>query len=168
MAQLPGNPRAALADLDQALALEPRCSEALRNKAHVLSEYLGRTREAVEALDRACEARGTDLLARAGRGVLLARLGKRAAALADADKVEALASEPVLIYQAACVYALTARQKRADRAPALRLLRKAFQQERAWIDVATRDPDLKALHGDPAFVDLVRRARDWYRTEKLP
>src|SRR5206468_478074 len=41
IARLPGDPRAALADLDEALKLNPVSEFALQNKAHVLSEVLG-------------------------------------------------------------------------------------------------------------------------------
>src|SRR5262249_23948580 len=51
-ARLPAAPRAALADFDAALRLEPRSLDALQNKANVLSEYLGRPAEAVRVLDR--------------------------------------------------------------------------------------------------------------------
>jgi tetratricopeptide (TPR) repeat protein len=163
LARLPADPKGALADLDQALALNPRSALALRNKAHILSEHLGRTEDAVAALDGALAVRSGDLLARAGRAVLLARLGKREAALADARLVETGATESGLIYQIAGVYALTARP--GDRATALRLLRKAFQQEGRWVDVAPRDPDLTALHGDPDFQALLRLARRWYGRE---
>src|SRR5262249_34717703 len=79
LARLPRNPQAALADYDQALQLNPRYRAALQNKASVLAE-LGRTEEAVDVLDKLLALYPDVVLARAGRGVLLARLGRRAAA----------------------------------------------------------------------------------------
>ena len=85
LARLPGDPHGALADFDAALALNPRSQSALQNKANVLSEHLGRTEEAIRVLDTAIEHHPDYVKALAGRGVLLARLGRREAALRDAQ-----------------------------------------------------------------------------------
>src|SRR5262249_44389366 len=85
IARLGGDPTGALADFDEALKLDSTYREALEDKAHVLSERLGRPREAIAVLDRAVEQHPDYVLARAGRGVLLARLGRREAALKDAE-----------------------------------------------------------------------------------
>src|SRR5581483_1626263 len=76
-AKLPADPKGALADFEQALARNPRSIKALQNQAHVLAEYLGRTGEAIAALDRLLEESPDSAAVRASRGVLYARLGKR-------------------------------------------------------------------------------------------
>ena len=84
LARQPRDPRAALADYESALKLNPRYLTALQNKANVLAEDLGRTEEAIAALDTLLGLYPDYVPARAGRGVLHARLGRREAAHADA------------------------------------------------------------------------------------
>src|SRR5262249_54898615 len=83
-ARLGRDPKGALADFEKALELNPRSGQALQNKAHVLSEHLGRTAEAVAVLNKAVAQYPGYVHARLGRAVLLARLGKRTEAHADA------------------------------------------------------------------------------------
>src|SRR5438309_2016069 len=71
----------ALQDFEQALKINPRSLPALQNKAHIYGKYLQRTEEAVLILDEAIRLYPDDLCLRAGRGTLLARLGKRPTAL---------------------------------------------------------------------------------------
>ena len=155
LARLPADPPGALADYDAALALNPRFIEALQNKANVLSEYLGRTEEAVGVLDTALAHHPGYLKALAGRGVLLARLGRRDAALRDARASLAVDDGALTVYQAACVYALTSKQEPADRAEALRFLAEAVRKDRSWLAVAREDPDLDPLRDHPDFRDLL-------------
>src|SRR5206468_10681054 len=83
-ARINADPRAAVEDFDQALKLNARSLAAMQNKAHILSK-LGRNEDAARVLDKAVELYPDFILARAGRGVLLARLGQRDAAHKDAD-----------------------------------------------------------------------------------
>jgi serine/threonine protein kinase/lipoprotein NlpI len=163
LAWLPAEPARALADLDRALACNPASPDTLQNRAHVLSEHLGRVPEAIACLDRLLDLQPDKPLARAGRAVLLARRGRREAAHRDAALVVRDARAAGLIYQAACAYALTAAKHPEDAAEAVRLLQQAFQLEGRWVDVAARDPDLDPLRGEQTFVDLLRRAKEWYR-----
>ena len=103
-------PEGALADYDRALEMNPRYRTALRNKANILGEQLGRTADAIAALDTLLGYHPGYVPALAGRGVLHARLGHREAAHADA--VQALENDetPYNIYQVAGIYALTSRQ----------------------------------------------------------
>jgi tetratricopeptide (TPR) repeat protein len=155
---LGADPRAALADFEQALALDPRNRDALHNKAHVLSERLGRTDEAVRALDEAVALYPDFVESRAGRGVLLARLGRREAAHRDAEEALARDAGPFITYQMAGVYALTSVQQPDDRREALRLLASALHRG-FGADLLERDDDLKPLRGDPEFRRLVRESR---------
>jgi serine/threonine protein kinase/tetratricopeptide (TPR) repeat protein len=170
-----GNARAArgdfggaLGDYDQALRLSPRSYPAVMGKAAVLSEHLGKTREAIEVLDGLLDiCPGSDAV-RASRAVLRARLGRRDEALADARLVLAHGPDPPpLLYQIAGVYALTSRQVADDRREALRLLTRALRRGDG-LDVVDADPDLDPIRDDPEFRRVVADARDAPRADHLP
>jgi Tfp pilus assembly protein PilF len=159
VARLAGDPRGSLADFDRALGLNPRSAAALQNKAHVLAERLGRTDEAVRALDRAVELYPDFVPSRVGRAVLLARLGRREQAHADARAALDRDATPPTLYQAANVYALTARRVPGDRLQALPLLARALQGG-FGLDVIDSDTDMDPLRDDPDFRRLVKAARE--------
>jgi serine/threonine protein kinase/Tfp pilus assembly protein PilF len=158
LAQLPRDPRAALADYERALELNPRYPAALQNKAHVLGEVLGRTEEAAEALDRLVTLYPDDVPARAARGVLRARLGRREAAHADAQESLRRDSKPSTVYQVAGIYAQTSRQVPDDRKEALRLLGSALSQG-VGLRLIPEDRDLDPIRDRPEFRQLVEAAR---------
>jgi serine/threonine protein kinase/Tfp pilus assembly protein PilF len=150
-------PLAALADYDQVLAANPASIDAAMNKAYVLSEKLGRTDEAITALDHLLTRHPRHAPALAGRGVLLARQGKRDRALIDAR--EALEADPgaMVRYQVAGIHAQTSREMAPDRVEAYRLLKLALKGG-VGADLIGRDPDLAPLHGDPEFRRLLALA----------
>jgi len=154
MARLPADPSGALADYGEALKLAPRYLPALQNSAAVLGELQGRAQEAIAMLDRALEACPDFVPARAGRGVLLARSGRRDAALADARISLSLDQQPVTLYQAACTYALVSQGYVDDRREALRLLAAALAQGFGREFVAV-DHDLDPLRGDDDFRRII-------------
>jgi serine/threonine protein kinase/Tfp pilus assembly protein PilF len=162
LAHLPNDPLGALANFDAALASNPRSRSALQNKASVLSETLGRTEEAVQVLDRAVGAYPALLPA---RGVLLARLGRRDAALGDAQAALRHAADADTLYQVAGIYALTSRQAPDDRREALRLLGAALRKKPAWLDVVPRDPDLEPIRQLPEFQTLIQAASVVYAAD---
>lgn len=153
---------AALADCDKALALNPRLVNALQVKAHLLSK-LGKTREADEALSRLIDINPDSPLAWAGRAVLRARLGDRAAAHADAHEALKLSEAPMTKYQLAGVYALTAKANADDRREALSLLDAALRAGFGFEHLKD-DKDLDPLRKAPEFQKTVDAARK-YRTE---
>ncbi len=156
--QLSRDPKAALADFNEALRLNPRSADALQNKAHVLAEKLGRTQEALEVLNTALEQYPDSVKARGGRGVLLARLGQREAALRDAEEVLLRDTNPGRVYQVACIYALTSRQQSADRVQAFQHLSSALRRGYGF-DLLEADHDLDPVRGSPEFTRLVDAAR---------
>jgi tetratricopeptide (TPR) repeat protein len=160
LARLPDDPTGALADFEAALGLDPRSRSALQNKGAVLSERLGRTIEAVAALDRAVMLYPDYVPARVGRGVLLARLGRRAAAHRDAEESRRRDLSGETAYRIACIYALTAKGDPADRPRALRMLATALGQEPAWAQIAVTDPDLESIRDQAGFTDLIRTFAD--------
>jgi eukaryotic-like serine/threonine-protein kinase len=161
------DPQAALADYEAALKLNPRYRSALQNKANVLAENLGRTAEAIGVLDQAIALYPNYVPARAGRGVLHARLAHREAAHADARETLQRDSEPFTFYQVAGIYALTSRQEPADRREAFRLLGTALSQG-AGLDLIENDRDLDAIRDRPEFRELVEAARLRRARENLP
>jgi serine/threonine protein kinase/Flp pilus assembly protein TadD len=159
IARLAGDDAAgAVADFDEALKLNPRSREALQNKAHVLAEKLGRTTEAIAVLDKEVATYPDDALARAGRGVLLARQGKRRAALDDAEAALRLDTEPSTLYQVAGIYALSSREQPDDRRQAIRLLSSALRGGFGF-DLLETDPDLAPVRQLPEFRRLVAASR---------
>ena len=151
-------PRSALADYEHALEINPRYLTALEDKANVLAEDLRRADLAIAALDQLLGYYPRFVPARAGRGVLHARLGHRAAAHADAR--EALRTGTTLFntYQVAGIFALTSRQDPGDRSEAVRLLGSVLSRG-FGLDLLETDHDLNAIRDDPEFRQLVAQAR---------
>jgi eukaryotic-like serine/threonine-protein kinase len=152
------DPRGALADYELALKRNPRYIAALQNKANVLAEDLGQTEAAVAALDMLLGLRPTYVPAIAGRGVLLARLGHRDRALADARDALPRDKKPFNTYQVAGIFALTSRQNPDDRREAMSLLESALNQG-FGLDLIDKDRDLDPIRDQPEFQRLVDRAR---------
>jgi tetratricopeptide (TPR) repeat protein len=151
------DPKAALAYYDKALELNPTSWLGLMEKVHAL-ENLGRIDEAVTFLDKAAAVPHGDEESRSTRGVLLARLGKRESAHADA-RASMTDGRPKSIYRAACVYALTSRKEPKDRAEALRLLAEALRRG-FGVDYIEDDPDLDPLRQEPAFKQILQAVRE--------
>jgi tetratricopeptide (TPR) repeat protein len=158
LARLTESPDGALADFDEALKLDPRCISALEAKASVLSERLDRTEDAIRVLDDAVKYHPDYPPVRSGRGVLLARLGRREPALADARASLRLGHQPEVTYQVAGIYALTSREHPADRAEAFRLLRIAFE-EGFGLELVDQDPELIPIRSLPEFREIVQSAK---------
>jgi serine/threonine protein kinase/tetratricopeptide (TPR) repeat protein len=150
---LPG----ALADFEKASDLEPRSLMALQNRAHVLSR-LKRNAEAVGVLNRVVQLYPDYVPGWAGRGVLLARLGKWSEARRDAARALVLDRSPSNVYQIAGIYALCSQDDVEDRDEALQLLASALRRGfgHAYLD---SDQELDPLRGLPEFRKLVEAAR---------
>src|SRR5207244_350901 len=112
--QLRSDPKAAVADFDEALKINPRCRQALMSKAHALAERLERQKEASEVLGRLLEAYPDHVLALSGRAVVLARRKQREKAHQHIARALKLDSNGEVLYQAACVHALTSQKVPSD------------------------------------------------------
>jgi serine/threonine protein kinase/predicted Zn-dependent protease len=152
------DPAGALADFDAALKLDPRYLPAWQNKAYVNDEKLHRLDKSIEALDAALRGQPDAVDALGGRGVLLARLGRRDAALRDAAACLRASDLPGVLYQVAGVYAQTSRTHPDDRKEAFRLLSAALRQG-FGLDLLETDHDLDPVRGLPEFKRLVDAAR---------
>lgn len=164
-ARLSSDPQGALHDFNMALKLNPRSLPALENKAHVLAELLHRTEDAVAALDQAVQQYPDHVAARASRGVLQARLGKRAAAHQDAEEALLRDAEPPTQYQVAGIYALTSRQQPDDARRALALLGSALRSGYG-VDFLDTDADLDPVRDTPEFRRLAQGAKALAASQK--
>jgi serine/threonine protein kinase/Tfp pilus assembly protein PilF len=158
VARVADDTEGALADFAQAVKLNPRSLAGWQNRAHVLAERLGRTRDAIAALDAVLRLHPAQAPALAGRGVLWARLGERDRAHQDARAALKASSNPAILFQVAGIYALTSRQSADDRQQAVRLLARALQGGYGHSLIET-DHDLAALRTDARFRGLVQAAR---------
>ena len=152
------DPKGALADTDEALKLNPWSALALQLKAAILSGGLNRDADAIGVLDRAVELHPDCVPARAGRGVLLARAGKRDAALRDAAEALRRDTRAPNLYQVGCIYALAAKTHADDKREALNLLWGGLKAGFA-LDIVDTDTDLDALRADKNFKDMVKDAK---------
>lgn len=153
------DPKGALTDVDEALKLNPWSIHALQMKAAILSEGLKRPDAALAVLDRAVELHPEAAAVRAGRGVLLARAGKRDAALRDAQDALRRDTRSPNVYQVGCIYALTAKTHPDDTREALKLLWDGLKNGFA-LDIVDSDTDLDAIRNNQSFKDLVKDARE--------
>jgi serine/threonine protein kinase/Flp pilus assembly protein TadD len=156
--QFAADPKGALADADEALKINPWSVFALQLKAAILSESLNRPDDAIAVLNRAVELHPDYVPARAGRGVLLARAGKRDDALRDAKDALRRDTRAPNLYQVGCIYALTAKTHAEDKREALPLLWGGLKTGFA-LDIVDTDTDLDALRNDPDFKDMVKDAK---------
>ncbi|QEL20128.1 protein kinase domain-containing protein [Limnoglobus roseus] len=159
------NPTEALADVEQALTLNPFSLDGLQMKAHLLAEHLKRPTEALAVLDRAVQFYPESAPARAGRGVLLARLGKRDAALRDARDALLADLHAPNQYQVGCIYALTSKTHPGDRDEAFRLLWAGLKLGFGR-DIYQTDSDLDPIRNDPAFARMIERVAELERIER--
>ncbi len=151
-----GDVEGALADFTQVVRRYPRSAAGLRNQAAMLSERLGRDREALAPLNRLIELYPAYARAWGARSVVRARLGLRDDALADVHK--ALELDPVSGRsqdQAACAYAQTGGDRPADRDEAFRFLYQALRKGYSW-DRLQESGNLAPLRTDPRFAELAR------------
>jgi tetratricopeptide (TPR) repeat protein len=157
-ARLAGDPQGALEDADEALKLNPYSVFGLQMRAHILGERLDRPGEALKALDRAAELHPDHVPTRAGRGVQLARLGRREDALRDAQECLLRDTRAPTLYQVGCIYALTSKAEPEDLPEARKLLWAALRTGYA-LDIVDTDADLDPIRKDADFQKLVGRAK---------
>jgi serine/threonine protein kinase/tetratricopeptide (TPR) repeat protein len=153
------DPAGALADFEQATDLNPNYLQAWQNQAHVLAELLDQPAQALAAQEKAVECQPDFALARTGRAVLYARLGRRDEAHADAQAALTLSEDPLVVYQVACAYALTGADRPEDLPRAVGYFRKALRLGYADWNTIDRDPDVETIRGLPDFRDALDAAK---------
>jgi len=147
----------ALADFEQALKINPRSFEGLQNKAAAL-DRLGKDHESLKVMEQVVALYPESVLARGGRGVLLARVQKRDAALEDARSALLLDTSPSTLYQVACIYSLTSKQNKEDAMQALQLLSSALRGG-FGLDIVATDTDFDPVRNLPEFKQAVAAAQ---------
>jgi serine/threonine protein kinase/tetratricopeptide (TPR) repeat protein len=161
------DPKAALVDYDQALAINPRSYHALQNKGHILADLLKNDKEAVTVLDSAVSMFPDCAMPRAGRGVSYARLGERQKALADGEAALLLDLSPQFLYQVGCIYALTSKDHPEDRLRAFELISYALKAGFGF-DLIDNDTDLDPLRSTPQFQRLVSAMKELHAKSEAP
>lgn len=159
LAQLPDDPEAALADYNEALKRDPRYLPALQNKGALLIRAFKKIDASIAVLTETIKHHPDDCRPRAGRGVLLARQGKRQQAIDDAEVALTLSQDPANLYQVAGIYALTSKVYPEDATEAFRLLGAALRQGFGF-DLLDIDNDLDPIRQHPRFDRTIRQARD--------
>jgi serine/threonine protein kinase/tetratricopeptide (TPR) repeat protein len=149
----PPDARGAVEDFDRALALEPASLRALQGKASALSEHLKRPEDSLKVLDRIIELAPDSMADRAGRAVLLARLGRADDARRDIDACRRGAPSALMLYELASAALVL-----DDRPRGLELLRAALRKDPALGKLMPADPDLKSVWSDASFRALVEAA----------
>ena len=153
--KLPLDPAAALQDFQSAQQVDPHSQDAFRNMAMVLSEHLSRPDDSLKVLDEAIGVHPLDAYLWSGRAVLHARAGRRDAALQDVAEALKLSNEPMLVYQVACVYALTSKTVAEDKQEAMSLLANSFRANANIARLAWTDKDMDPIREDLEFKRLV-------------
>ena len=161
LARAPKQPQEALADLKQALMLEPNSTSALQNMAYIQTDLLHDESGAISTLDRLIQIEPDYESARGGRCVLLARAGKEAESLADIAYLEENIPrlQPVTLYQCGCAYALLSKKQPKYVSQAMTYVVQALPLYGA--DVVQNDPDFDNLREQPAFQHLVELSKTW-------
>lgn len=162
MERMAKNPQEALADIDQALKLNPASILALQNKAYILSDFLKNNDAAIATLDTLISFHPRFILALTGRGVLHARAGHIDLALKDAADALLFDKSSTTAYQVACIHAQLFSKRPESLDPAIDLLRDAFKADRQWLTTAETDPDLNPIRNEPSFKKLMEGSRAFY------
>lgn len=165
---LPSDPEAAKRDFEQAVSLNPDSIPGRQNLAHVLAEQLAQPEASIEHLNTLVQLDAKNAERWAGRGVILARLGRLTEALRDLRYASTLdVSNPLVAYQVACGYSLVASQigeAAAEELPpndfptqsqilgaAMKWYSYSVQIRPDVAEIAKTDPDLAWLRNQPVF-----------------
>ena len=136
------SPRAAVSDLERALAVTTNPRKIRENLAYVHSELLGETQKAVEFLSDSLKSNPADIMSRAGRGVLLARMGNFKEAIQDAETLLETGLDADARYRVACIFALSSQKDDSYRTKAIGHLAQSLIEDLRLLDVVSEDPDL--------------------------
>ena len=151
------DPEGAEGDFRRAAALDPLAAAPWQNLAH-LAQQRGDESEAVGFQEQAVAAAPGSGPARLGLAMLHAQAGRRDAAH-DAARVGLTLGGRTVRYEAARVYAVTARDEPADAGLALGHLKAALRAGPLDPDRVERDPAFDDLHDGDDFRALLAAAR---------
>ncbi|HEV3436627.1 MAG TPA: serine/threonine-protein kinase [Gemmata sp.] len=151
LSRMDEDPRGAIEDFQEAAKINPRSLSAIQNQIHVLADKLNDLPGALALATQAIQLYPEYAPARAGRAVILARLGRREEAHQEIAKARILSADPGIIYRAACVYSLTSSKHPADRDEALKYLWKALSERYRDHGGLARDKDLDPIRTHAEF-----------------
>lgn len=156
LSKLPQLPNEALRDFEEAQTYDSMFFTAGQNRAHVLSEFLGRREDAIRVLTEMLQRDPNYAPALTGRAVLHARAQHKELALADLEQCQYLNPSPQIHYQIGCVYALlaTGGDAKEMQDKALIHLARALAPGYGGRQLAT-DPDLANLQANTTFTTIL-------------
>lgn len=153
-----------LACFDHALKIEPESQQAIQNRVAVLSQ-LNRDEEAAAAMAKLLTWEPNNKTYLLGRGLLLARGKKRAAALEDYARALPQIAEPIDHYQAARLFACMAEEHPEDLLEAAHHLRTTLARRPQFVLHLSRDPDLQRVAEEPEVREVIAAARTLVQSE---
>jgi len=156
--RLERDPKAAEADFQKALVLNPRSVVALRNLAYLYTGKLPDLQKALAVYDRIIEVDTESAVNIAARALVLARLGRREESHRGIELARVKSNDAEILYLAASVYSLTSGATPADRAEAVALVRETLNKNPAKIRGMQTDPNFGSLRDDPAVQEIFRAA----------
>lgn len=160
LARASRDPHGALADLQQALLLNPRSTMVLQNIASIQSDKLHDDVAAVDSLSTLLAFAPSFELARSGRCVLYARLGKTEQALDDVSFLQSIPTPlPSSIYAVACTFSLLSQKSANYCDDAFHYLTDATLSGGYGRELLDTDPDLEPIREEPRFVKLAEFIR---------
>lgn len=158
IARLREDPERARQEFEAGLARYPDSVALQENLIHVYADRLQRLEPALEVAERRVSGQPGNPAALASRAVILARLGRRDDAHADAAHILKRPVSALVSLQLACVYAITARTDPADVAAAINYLRMALAADPRLAFRAAQDPDLDSIRAMNQYKSLMAAA----------
>jgi tetratricopeptide (TPR) repeat protein len=134
---------------------------AWQNQANVLSEKLDQPEKALDALEQVTRITPNFAPAIIGEAVILARLGKRDQAHKLTTRALTITEDPLVSYQAACVYALTAGKSHSeDLLVAMSHFRQALRKGFHDFQLIADDHDVDSLRDRKDFQQALCSAQE--------
>ncbi len=163
---LGANPKESVSSFEKALTLAPNSLDARQKLAFVHSEMLGDLPKSLHYSNELVSLAPDKVDFRAGRAVLLARMGERGKAIADLSRCVAFPNRlPLITYQLACGYSLVCSpqtespskseldgsQKSLCMRTGIQLLITAIAADPNLLSIVDKDPDIAFLRSQESF-----------------
>lgn len=158
IARLRDDPEQARREFEAGLARYPDSVPLQENLIHVYADRLQQLELALAIAEHRVSRQPDNPAALACRAVILARLGRRSDAHADAESISKRPVPPLISLQLACVYAITARAESADVTAAVKHLQVALAGNPRLALRAAQDPDLDSIRATSEYESLLAAA----------
>ncbi|WP_149112587.1 serine/threonine-protein kinase [Limnoglobus roseus] len=153
------DPAKALENYDRAIEMNPNHIPSWHNKAHYQAETLKDTTGALETIAKVVDLAPNFAPSRAAKAIYLARLEQREQAHTEIEKALFFASDPEIIYQAACVYAMTSERVSGDTEKSLGYFRQCLRDGYRDFAIIDQDNDMKGVLAREDFKAVLDAAR---------